>query len=53
MKLDLETGKKSFEAMDTNGDGLVPKEVFLAFHKEYFLFDEDKLESSLLLVPLM
>ncbi len=48
----VEHSKASFEAMDTNKDGVISHDEFVAYHKEYFYTTEDKLSSSLLYGPL-
>ena len=44
--------RKSFDAMDVDGDGSVSKEEFIAYHHEFFYSTEDNLKSSILLGPL-
>lgn len=53
MGIDTAYARASFDAMDTNGDGVVSKEEFFAFNKEYYVTAEDKLKSSLLHGPLV
>ena len=52
MGLDTNYAKPSFEAMDTNGDGIVSKEEFFAYLKEFYFSVEDKLKSSIVYGPL-
>ncbi len=51
--IDTVHARPSFDAMDTNGDGVVSKEEFIAYSTEYFYTAEDKLKSSLLYGPLL
>ena len=53
MGIDVTYARASFDAMDTNSDGVVSKEEFFAFNKEYYVTTEDKLKSSLLHGPLV
>ena len=48
----VEHAKASFDAMDTDGDGVISHDEFVAYHTEYFYTVEDKLHSSLLYGPL-
>ena len=48
----VEHAKASFEAMDTDKDGVISRDEFVAYHTEYFYSTEDKLRSSLLYGPL-
>lgn len=50
--IDPAHAKASFAAMDENGDGVVSKEGFAAYIKEFFLSTEDTLNSSILFGPL-
>ena len=43
----------SFDAMDTNKDGIVSKEEYVPYAKEFFTSAEDKLNSSILCGPLV
>ena len=48
----VEHAKASFDAMDTNHDGVVSREEFLAYYLEFFFSTEDTLNSSILYGPL-
>ncbi len=50
--IDTIHARPSFEAMDINGDGVVSREEFLAYLKEFYFSVEDKLNSSILYGPL-
>ena len=50
--IDTKHARPSFDAMDTNGDGIVSKEEFAAYTIEFFLSTEDKLNSSIMYGPL-
>ena len=50
--VDTKHARASFDAMDFNGDGIVSKEEFVDYHREFFLSNEDKLNSSILFGPL-
>ena len=52
LNIDIAHARASFNAMDTNGNGKISKEEFVAYHKEYFCTAEDKLKSSILYGPL-
>ena len=52
MGTDPKYAKASFEAMDTNGDGVVSFEEFTAYHVEFFTTNENKLNSAILHGPL-
>ncbi|CAB3982222.1 sarcoplasmic calcium-binding [Paramuricea clavata] len=47
-----EHAEPSFKAMDTDGDGVISHDEFVAYHYEYFHTSEDKLHSSHLYGPL-
>ena len=51
--IDSEHARASFSAMDTNGDGVVSKEEYEAYAKEFFFTAEDKLHSSIMYGPLI
>ena len=44
--------KPAFDAMDTNHDGKISKEEFVAFNQEYYFSIDDKLKSSIMYGPL-
>ncbi len=48
----IKHARSSFEAMDANGDGVVSKEEYLAFTKEFYFTTDDKLKSSIMYGPL-
>ena len=48
INIPVEHAKPSFKAMDTDGDGVISHDEFVAYHYEYFHTSEDKLHSSLL-----
>lgn len=50
--LDVAHARASFDAMDTNQDGVISKEEFCAFNIEYYYSVEDELNSSILYGPL-
>ncbi|CAB3988986.1 sarcoplasmic calcium-binding [Paramuricea clavata] len=52
INIPVEHAKPSFKAMDTDRDGVISHDEFLAYHYEYFHTSEDKLHSSLLYGPL-
>ena len=52
MTIPSEHARASFDAMDTNRDGIVSKQEFYDYHIEFFLTTEDKLNSSILFGPL-
>ena len=50
--IDTDHARASFDAMDTNGDGIVSVKEFTVYHKEFFFTTEDTLNSSILFGPL-
>ena len=52
---DIETAyaRPSFDALDTNHDGVISKEEFYEYNKEFFYSKEDKLHSSIMFGPLV
>ena len=50
--IDTKFAKASFDAMDTNGDGLISKEEFYAYNMEFYFSTEDTLKSSIMYGPL-
>ena len=52
LNIDKAHARASFDAMDTNGDGKISKEEFVAYHVEFYYTAEDKLKSSILYGPL-
>ena len=52
ISIDTEFARASFDAMDTNGDGVVSKEEFYAYNREFFYSTEDNLKSSIMYGPL-
>ena len=52
LNIDTVHARASFDAMDTNSDGVVSREEFLAYNKEFYFSAEDKLKSSILYGPL-
>ena len=50
--IDTAHARASFDAMDTNHDGVVSKEEFHAYNVEYYYSAEDKLHSSIMYGPL-
>ena len=52
MDIDVVHARASFDAMDANGDGMISKEEFFAYTKEYYTSTEDKLKSSIMYGPL-
>ena len=48
----VEHAKASFDAIDTNHDGLLSRKKFSDYHFEFFFTAEDKLRSSILYGPL-
>lgn len=52
--LDIDTAyaRASFDACDTNGDGIISKEEFAAYAYEFIFTAEDKLKSSIIHGPL-
>ncbi len=48
----VEHAKASFEAMDTDKDGVISQDEFVAYYTEYFYTTEDTLTSSILYGPL-
>ena len=52
LNISAEHARAPFEAMDTNQDGKISHEEFVAYHFEYFHTSEDKLHSSILHGPL-
>ncbi len=50
--IDIIHARASFDAMDANHDGVISKEEFIAYAKEFFFSVEDKLKSSILYGPL-
>jgi hypothetical protein len=43
INIPVEHAKASFKAMDTDGDGVISHDEFVAYHYEYFHTSEDKL----------
>ena len=52
MGIDLAYARASFDAMDTDKNGVISKEEFVSFHFEFYCTSEDKLGSSILHGPL-
>lgn len=49
----LQYAQASFDAVDRDHNGVISREEFLAYHKEYFLSSENKLNSAILFGPLV
>ena len=50
--IDTAYAKASFDAMDTDKDGVVRQDEFIDYHEEFYYSTEDTLKSSLLYGPL-
>ena len=51
LSIPVEHAKPSFKAMDTDGDGVISRDEFMAYWYEFSHTSEDKLHSSILYGP--
>lgn len=52
MGINTDYAKASFEAMDTDHDGAVSLDEFIAYNNEFYNTNEDTLNSSILYGPI-
>ena len=50
--IDPAHARASFDALDTNNDGVISEEEFRAYHWEFFCTTENKLNSEIMYGPL-